>query len=100
LHANGYSQEELLGFKEYIHANLIDGICQIIEATRQMGIPFHNPTLNYDADFILDMQRLRSLRRPFDAKMVKALRELWADKAVHEEVLPCREDFHMVESNI
>uniref|UniRef100_A0A183C9L9 G-protein alpha subunit n=2 Tax=Globodera pallida TaxID=36090 RepID=A0A183C9L9_GLOPA len=100
MHANGFCEDERLEFKEYVYSNIIDGMFMLLNAMKQMNIAFDNPNLEIYADKVLEMKERHEERRPFDLKMVEALRALWTDKNLTEKVLSRRNEFHFVESSI
>ncbi|KAL3068779.1 hypothetical protein niasHS_017345 [Heterodera schachtii] len=100
LHANGFSENERLEFKEYVFSNIIDGMFVLLTAMKNMEMHFDNPNLEFYADKVLEVKERCEERRPFDVKMVEALRALWDDKNLLEKVLPRRNEFHFVENSI
>uniref|UniRef100_A0A914ICF1 Uncharacterized protein n=1 Tax=Globodera rostochiensis TaxID=31243 RepID=A0A914ICF1_GLORO len=100
MHANGFCEDERLEFKEYVYSNIIDGMFMLLNAMKQMNIAFDNPNLEIYADKVLEMKERHEERRPFDLKMVEALRALWTDKNLTEKVLSRRNEFYFVENSI
>ena len=84
IHGDGYSKDELEGFKSTIHDNLLTSMRAVVSAMTTLGIGYANQSNEAHADAILKYPTPIPQGNCLPGELVIAVKELWDDGGVQE----------------
>lgn len=99
IHNNGYTYEELAGFKDFVRSNVLQSMKSLISATHKLNIPIEDPDnceraakiFAYNEEIFMNPQKV------FNQELEKDLTALWNDKQI-QQVYQRRSEFQLLDS--
>ncbi|CAI5450043.1 unnamed protein product [Caenorhabditis angaria] len=98
LHDHGFSTEEADQQKSVVYNNTIQGMAVILRAMSTCGVSFENAARDADARVVLDVVKAGKESEPFSQELTRALKNLWDDKSIHEEMIVKGAEYQLPES--
>ncbi|KAJ7634611.1 heterotrimeric G-protein alpha subunit, GPA3-like protein [Roridomyces roridus] len=100
IHQDGFSHEELVGFRPTIHKNVLDSVQAIIMASRKIGVDpirFGNRVL---ADKILDAASNTDSPAFLSPEIADAISQLWQDPIIPKIMDEHANEFYLMDSAV
>ncbi|TIB34974.1 hypothetical protein E3P85_00683 [Wallemia ichthyophaga] len=97
IHQNGYSKEELIGFRLVVFKNVVDSAQSVVLALRKLGMePRWNINQHY-ADYILDYSLDLEPGMSLSKDLIKAIDSLWNDPII-PDILDRSSEWYLMDS--
>ncbi|EJT50515.1 G-protein alpha-subunit [Trichosporon asahii var. asahii CBS 2479] len=96
IHQNGYTQDELMQFKNIVHKNVLDSAQALVMAMRKIGVDPEDPTNWTHADRIVEY-KADTENGPIPAEIFVAIEALWHDPMI-PVVMDRSSEFYLMDS--
>ncbi|TKR69927.1 hypothetical protein L596_022014 [Steinernema carpocapsae] len=98
LHSNGFSDDELTQQKAVVFNNTVTAMGMLLKAMGTFKVSFTDPARESDARVVFDCIKANEESDPFSPELAIALKNLWADPALHLTVYDKRSEIHLTDS--
>ncbi|KIM55445.1 hypothetical protein SCLCIDRAFT_1221134 [Scleroderma citrinum Foug A] len=97
IHQNGFTNEELMGYRPTIYRNTVDSAQAIVLAMRKINVDCISPLNRDNADKIMDYRVDPSPHSVLSPEIARAIHELWQDPII-PTVLDHSSQFYLMDS--
>lgn len=100
IHQNGYTKDELIGFKSTIFNNIVDSMKNLVDAIRMLRLEFSESRNSVFASRFLDLvenRRINTDEPRLPPEITEMIESLWKDSVV-EKALERSSEFYLLDS--
>uniref|UniRef100_A0AC34QLG8 Uncharacterized protein n=1 Tax=Panagrolaimus sp. JU765 TaxID=591449 RepID=A0AC34QLG8_9BILA len=99
LHSDGFTDEELIQQRAVVYNNTVNAMADLLKQLQIYKIGFSSPDRQEDARIVMEVVKAGDQSEPFTSKLAGALKRLWDDPALSQELYKRRLEFHLHDSS-